>query len=368
MIGKLIVFGNVGDLTKPPKGGGQSSSRRVMQGFQEAGLSTSYLSRHMATWKGRIAHIIEVLLFGFIDLCKLIAKMRKEDNTNTAFFYMTFSGTLLPYEYILTKVVKWMGFKRVMYLQGGQFYHYYNNGSKKYKKLYAKVLNMQNLILFEGKEGIKMSESLTTTPLAYFPSYTFNKDIPVSLPSRPTDKIQLIFFGRIDPNKNVHIIIECFEILCKQYDNIYLTIIGGPGKSIKYASEIKQQINQSAYADHIQRYDRSPYSFIKEQMQTHHFFIFPTKEPCEGHSNALSEAMSQGLIPIVSNHNFNLSIVGDESLVVDGYSPEEYAKRISRIIENGEIERISKQMIEREIQYFSYDAVNPEITKMLKSL
>ena len=368
MINHLFVFGNIGDMSIPPKGGGQSSSRRVMQGFQEAGLSTSHLARHLATWEGRIAHVVEVLLYGLIDLFKLILKLRKEDKTNTAFFHMTFSGPLLPYEYILTKVVKWMGFKRVMYLQGGQFYHYYNNGKKSYKKLYAKVLNMQDLVLFEGKEGIELSQSLTSTPLAYFPSYTFNKDIPQESPSRPTDEIGLIFFGRIDPNKNIHVVIECFELLCKKYDNIHLTIIGGPGNSKQYVNDIEQQINRSTYVNRINRYGLSPYSFIKEMMQTHHFFVFPTQEPCEGHSNSLSEAMSQGLVPIVSKHNFNPSVVGNEALVVDGYSPQEYAKRISHIIDNHEFKNLSKQMREREIQLFSYEAVNPEVTRLLKSL
>ncbi len=369
MISKLFVFGNIGDLHQLPKGGGgQTSCRRVMQGFQEAGLEIAHVSRHFAEWKGKLLHLVEVLLFAVIDLFKIFFHLRKEDPKTTGFFHMTFSGPLLPYEYIVTKMVRMMGFKSVIYLQGGQFMHYYNKEGDTYKRLFAKVLNMQACVMFEGKEGIDLVGPFTSVPLSYFPSYTFNKDIPQKNPLRPADKIGLIFFGRIDPNKNVDVIIDCFELLCKKYTNVYLTIIGGPGNSSQYVSDIDRKINLSPYANRISRYGLSPYPFIKEMMQTHHFFVFPTKEPCEGHSNSLSEAMSQGLVPIVSKHNFNPSIVGNDTLVVDGYSPEDYAKSISRIIDNGDFQQLSEQMIKREVSLFSYDAVNPAVTRMLKAL
>lgn len=369
MAGKLFVFGNIGDLSQLPKGGGgQTSCRRVMQGFQDAGLEISHLSRHFAEWEGKLLHIIEVLLFGVADLFKLFLHLRKENPHRTLFFHMTFSGPLLPYEFIVTKLVRWMGFKSVMYLQGGQFLHYYYKGGKSYRKLFAKVLNMQACVMFEGKEGIDLVRPFTSVPLSYFPSYTFNKDIPATPPKRPATPIRLLFFGRIDANKNIDVIIRCFEELCKHRNDIHLTIIGGPGKSKDYVARIDQMIIKSPYHTHIKRHGLSSFSFIKEQMQTHHFFIFPTSEPCEGHSNALSEAMSQGLVPIVSDHNFNRSIVGDDRLVVEDLSPSSFAEKVESILDDGSFEAISCQMLERERSLYSYDAVNPRVTQELKAL
>lgn len=369
MVSKLFVFGNIGNLDELPKGGGgQTSCRRVMQGFREAGLEISHVSRHFAEWEGWFLHIIEVLFFAIVDLVKIFIYLRKEDKHTTLFYHMTFSGPLLPYEYIITKMVKMMGFKSVMYLQGGQFMHYYKKGGKIYKHLFAKVLDMQALVMFEGKEGIDLVRPLTSTPLSHFPSYTFNKDIPPSPPHRPMDSIRLLFFGRIDANKNVDVVIECFEQLCQKNDNIYLTIIGGPGNSKEYVAKIDRMIAQSPFRSHIDRYGLSPFSFIKEQMQTHHFFIFPTSEPCEGHSNSLSEAMSQGLVPIVSDHNFNKSIVGDEQLVVDTLSPRAFADKVETILKDGTYDNFAQQILERERNLYSYDAVNPRITEELKAL
>ncbi len=366
---KVFVFANIGDINKPPKGGGgQSSSRRVMQGFRNAGLEVSCLSRHFAQWRGKVAHIIEVLLFAVIDLVKIVYHLRKEDKKSTIFYHMTFSGPLLPYEYIVTKIVNRLGFKSIMYLQGGQFYYYYRIKGKKYRQLFAKVLDMQEIVQFEGKEGIDLASSITSTPLSYFPSYTFNQDIPSTPPERSTESIRLLFFGRIDPNKHIEIVIDCFEVLCKQRDNIYLTIIGGPGSSKRYVEEIDLKIQNSVHRNHIDRFGLSPFDFIKEKMKTHHFFIFPTTEPCEGHSNALSEAMSQGLIPIVHDHNFNRSIVGDDLFVVNDLDPSSYAKKIINILDTGDISSLFTKMIERERMLYSYDAVNPQIVKELKSI
>lgn len=369
MVRKLFVFGNIGDLKELPKGGGgQTSCRRVMHGFEEAGLEVAHVSRHFAEWKGKLLHVIEVLFFGLTDLFKIFFHLRKEDPYSTLFFHMTFSGHLLPYEYIVTKMVRIMGFKSVMYLQGGQFLHYYNKGGKRYRALFAKVLNLQAMVLFEGKEGIDLSSSITTTPLSYFPSYSFNKDIPTNVPVRSAETVRLLYFGRIDPHKHVEIVIDCFELLCEHRDDVYLTIIGGPGSSKEYVNQIDKKILSSSHSSHIERYNLSPYEFIKEKMQTHHFFVFPTSEPCEGHSNSLSEAMSQGLIPIVSKHNFNGSIVGNDLLVVDDLSAKAFADTIERILDEGKMESLSRQMLERERELYSYDAVNPRIVKELKDL
>ena len=366
---KVFVFANIGDTSKPPiGGGGQSSSRRVMKGFRDAGLEVVGLSRHYAHWEGKVAHIIEVLLFAVIDLVRIVFKLLKQNRKETIFYHMTFSGPLLPYEYIITKIVKCLGFKCVMYLQGGQFYYYYKIKGKRYRRLFAKVLDMQELVQFEGKEGIDLSSSITTTPLSYFPSYSFNKDIPTNVPVRSAETVRLLYFGRIDPHKHVEIVIDCFELLCEHRDDVYLTIIGGPGSSKEYVNQIDKKILSSSHSSHIERYNLSPYEFIKEKMQTHHFFVFPTSEPCEGHSNSLSEAMSQGLIPIVSKHNFNGSIVGNDLLVVDDLSAKAFADTIERILDEGKMESLSRQILERERELYSYDAVNPRIVKELKDL
>lgn len=45
----------------------------------------------------------------------------------------------------------------------------------------------------------------------------------------------------------------------------------------------------------------------------------------EGHSNSLTEAMTFGVVPVVSTAGFNASIVSNEELVVSDINPERYS-------------------------------------------
>ncbi len=129
MIKKIFLFGNIGNLAELPKSGGQTSCRRVMKGLQNEGFEVIPIIRHMAELESWWGHKIEVLSFALIDLFKLMWKLHGQNRKSTFFFQLTFSGSLVPYEYVLTSVVKWMGFRCGMYLQGGQFMDAYNYGS-----------------------------------------------------------------------------------------------------------------------------------------------------------------------------------------------------------------------------------------------
>ena len=221
---------------------------------------------------------------------------------------------------------------------------YYKKGSKQHRSMFKKVMDLQEKVFFEGKESLKLVERISKTPLVFFPNYVFDNQIPTKMPTKPKDNIGLLYFGRIAPNKNIDIILDVFEILCKKHDNLSLIMIGGIGQSKAYAEKIDYRISKSPYKTKITRMGLTSFEEIKKIMQTQHFFIFPSKEKAEGHSNSLNEAMSQGLIPIVSDYHFNRSIVGDERLIVDGFDADQYAKKIERIINDGSFYSISEQM------------------------
>ena len=61
-----------------------------------------------------------------------------------------------------------------------------------------------------------------------------------------------------------------------------------------------------------------------------HFFLFPTHEYGEGHSNSLTEAMSYGVVPVASDWGYNKSVVGDDNLIVDGYDARMYSDIIKK--------------------------------------
>ena len=368
MIMKVFMFGNFGKMSELPKSGGQTSCRRVFKGLVDYGFDAEVIVRHRCELHGKILHLIEVLFFALIDLINIIKRLAFQKRSDTIFFQMTFSDTLAPYEYLITKVLHFMGFKCVIYLQGGQVL-LYPKRSKLLKNIFIKTMDLQEMVLFEGQESLNLVKEVSRQEkLVYFPVYVFEKDIPASLSVRPNDRINLCYFGRIGPGKNTIVIIETFELLCKKYDNVYLTIIGGAGQSRKYVAQVDKMIEDSIYKNRITRKGLSSFLYINEMMQTQHFYLFPTAERCEGHSNALTECMSQGVVPIVSNYHFNASVVGENMLVVDGYSPQAYADRISNIIDNGLWKDFSEKMWNRVKDRYSYIKVNNYICEQLKNI
>ena len=368
MIKKLYIFANMGHLNELPKSGGQSSARRVMKGLQESGFTIVPIRRHRAELEGRWRHQMEIMTFAVIDLLKIILKIAFGSRKSSVFFLLTYAGPLVPYELIITRVVRIMGYKSMIYLKGGQVLDYYKSGSDRHRRMFKKTMDLQTKVFFEGMESLKLVEGISETPLVYFPNFVFEGQIPDVLLEKPKDTIGLLYFGRIAPNKNIDIVIDAFELLCKRYDNLHLTIIGGVGQSKAYADMIDQRIVNSPYKTKITRMGITPFETIKEIMQTQHFFVFPSKERAEGHSNSLNEAMSQGLIPIVSNYHFNRSVVGDDRVVVDGFDAKSYAERIESILNQGNFKQLSEIMWKRVKNQFANIIIMDNISKELKSV
>lgn len=369
MINKLYIFANTGKMHKLPVSGGQTSVRRIMAGFHEEGIDVVPIRRHRATLSSKFGHIVEVLYFAVFDLIKMVFKMLLGRRKNTAFMQVTFAGSLVPYELIRTCIAKCMGYKCVKYLQGGKMMDTLPNGSRLHKWMYRKDADWQEMILFEGMEALQLTRDITSTKLVYFPSYMVDEHIPTLCPQKPTDEWNIMYFGRMDRLKNVLVTIEAFNRVSAMlpHQKVRLTLIGG-GHHKDYLRKIDEAIAESPYQAHIERYGLAPFDFIKEKMQSAHFYLFPTAIKAEGHSNALNEAMSQGLVPIVSNFHFNASIVGNEKFVVEGYNPKDYAERIVSFINSGEMANYSREVWERVKQLYAKSVVLHDVAEQIKNL
>lgn len=370
MINKLYVFSNCGFLDKLPKSGGQTSARRVMDGLKKGGFEVVPIRRHRAELEGKWKHKLEISYFAIWDALKIFSKMLFGNRKNSAFLHLTYAGPLVPYELFLTRMVRFLGYPAMEYLKGGQVMDMYPVGSQKHKAMFKKNMDLQSLVMFEGEASMQLASSVSNTPMLYFPNYIFDDKIPSCCPPKPKNSINMCYFGRISPDKNVHIGIDTFNLLKEKHPewNIHYTIVGGKGKSAEYVSIIDKLIEESPYKKYITRTGNSPQDYLIKMMENCHFFLFPSKEPCEGHSNALNEAMSQGLIPIVSDYHFNRAIVGDDRCIVDGFESKDYVETIENIISMGLIEELGLKMWQRVKENYSYSKVNGEIVKIIKEL
>ena len=370
MIKKIYVFSNCGFLDQLPKSGGQTSARRVMDGLRKSGFDVVPIRRHRAELEGKWKHKLEVAYYAVYDALKITVKMFFGNRKYSAFLHLTYAGPLVPYELFLTRIVRFMGYPALEYLKGGQVMDMYPAGNAKHKAMFKKNMDLQSLVMFEGEASMQLASSVSNTPLIYLPNYIFDEKIPSVCPKKPENEIGICYFGRISPDKNVHIGIEVFNILCERHPDwiLHYTIVGGKGKSAAYVEKVAKMIAESPFKDKITRVGNSSQEYLIKMMQTHHIFLFPSKEPCEGHSNALNEAMSQGLIPIVSDYHFNRAIVGDDSCVVNGFDAKDYAETIEKLIQGGNLEALAKKMWFRVKENYSYSVVNNKLCNTLKKI
>lgn len=367
MIKTLYVFANMGHLDELPKSGGQTSARRVMRGFTEAGFRVVPIRRHRNECEG-FFHFVEKMFFALFDSIKIFAKLLFGERSSGAFVHLTYAGPLVPFELITTLIAKILGYRCLTYLKGGQFVDSFPKGSWFHKRLFKMNMDLQEKVFFEGMESLNLVRCVTKTPLVYFPNYVFERQIQGNDFARSKDCVNLIYFGRIAPNKNIHIVLQTFEILCEVLGNVHLTIIGGVGQSRCYAEEIQTLVDNSKYRSQITKMGNTPFETIQQILKSQHFFLFPSKEVCEGHSNSLNEAMSQGVVPIVSNYHFNKSIVGDDLLVVDGFDAQLYADAVKKIVLANTFNELSLKMRERIKEHFTYNVVNERICEEVRSV
>ena len=366
MIRTIYIFANFGNFKELPLGGGQSSARRTMDTLRKMGYNVVPIVRHRSVHLGKISHKLEVLSFALIDIFKILSKTITGNRDNAIFFHLTYSGSLLPYEYILAKMMHIMGYRNFMYLQGGRTNRLYYNGSTFYKNLFKKTMDLHEEVMFEGMENLKLVQSISNIKTFYFPNYTEDGFNPETLPIKPKGVINICYVGRIQAVKNVLIGIETYNILCKKYHNIHYTIIGGGRKNDDYEERVIKAINESPHKKNITKLPSSSHAVIKEILKSQHIYLFPSNESVEGHSNALNEAMAWGCVPVISNNNYLPDIVDDPNLVVYDFKPESYAKKIEEIIETMDIEQLSKKMYERVKNNFIQSVVEKNLCENLK--
>lgn len=367
MLHDIHIFANFGKLDETPKSGGQTSARRVMKGLESLGYKTYPIVKHRSEWKGRLAHKVEVLLFAVGDVLKIFCRLLFKRRKDSAFMMLTYAGSLVPFEWIITLMVRLLGFKSIYYLKGGKLLDTYPTGSERHKRLFRKTIDRQSLALFEGMDSLDIVKNITKTPLVYFPNYVAD-DLLSTYQEKTQSPIGILYFGRVTPEKHTHICIEAFHLLADKYPDLHLTIIGDSTRAINYTARIAQAAADSPYHDRISKLGNSPFDILLEAMKAHHFFLFPSHEQAEGHSNSLTEAMTLGLIPIVSDWHFNRNIVGDDRLVVKGYNAEDYASKIDEIIRSGEMATLSHFSRQRVKDAFTESVVLQKIDKSLKSI
>jgi len=114
--------------------------------------------------------------------------------------------------------------------------------------------------------------------------------------------------------------------------------------------------------------NRMKFDNIAVLLEKTHFFLYPSTNPTEGHSNALTEAMAFGVIPVASDAGFNRQVVGNDALIMNSLDARKYAECIANILAHGSGEGIALALRQRVERNFSQSVVSARMRAVLNEL
>lgn len=354
MIPRIYYYANCGKMEKIPFGGGEVGNRRTLTLFRKIGYEVVHIEKYSSPrLNNKILNSIIVIAKAFVNMMEFFLILLLGRKKKSIVHIVGFYGQMVYFEFLLIGISKILGFKTVYEMRGGGADVFYRTMGKRYRRKFDKIIRKADFIFSQGMENNPLVHDIDASKhIFYYPNYVMDDFYPSEYPEKPTDKINLIYFGRIAPSKNIDVVISVFANLRRKYDNIYLDIIGNYNDKT-YFDKIVELAHTAGISDYVRIHPACDHDRLKEHLRNKHFYIFPTNEPREGHSNAMTEAMAWGLIPISTDHGFNRSVLSFNELIADCMDPICFAEKVEQIVEQGRITEISRFMYERVGRFFT---------------
>ena len=364
MTPRIYFFANFGNWSRQPYGGGEIGNRRTLGMMRRAGYDVRLIEKYNRVFKHTWTDAIIIICLMAWNIIKFFFILLFGRRKNSLVHIVGFYGSTIYFEHILVSISHLLGYRTIYEMRGGGATFHYNDGTKLYRHLFEATIRQTDYIFSQGQENKPLLDSIAPyNHFFYYPNCVMRDFCPDTYPEKPTDRINLLYFGRVSKQKNVDIVVDAFNLLAAKYENIYLDVIGNCTEPA-YIEEIMHRINASNYKSRITMHPACNHNKLKEYLSDKHIFLFPTTEPREGHSNALTEAMSWGLIPIATDMGFNRTIIGNNDLIVEKLSSESFALAVIQIIESGKITELSiqafKQIQDNYTEKIVYDRLKEE--------
>ncbi len=349
---EIIFYAPIGKGTPPERiGGAEAGCLKTMKIYEVAGIKVIHLDRPVSKG-GIVKYIIGMLLAPIKLLCLLLCHPKAIVHV-VGFYHRT-----VGQEKLLVMISKMMGHKVIYEPRNGSMVISYNEGDESYRTKLSYLLRTPDVVLCQGLEYVDMIKRTWGLDRSYYPNYIMDEYIQPNELERGK-QIKLLYFGRVVPEKNVDVVIKTASLLKQKGFDVVLNIIGGC--SAEYQKVLNNVISDEKIEDIVTFYGRKTFPFIAEILHKSHYYIFPSSEANEGHSNSLTEAMGCGVVPIVSKAGFNESICGNTDLVADNLFPQTYMSIIEKIEREGKWGTYSNFCYNRVINNYTQSIVKSKL-------
>jgi len=358
---EVIFYAPLGRGIKESKiGGAEMGCRRTLRVYQDAGFDV-YCVEKAVNNGPRVRYALSFAR----TYAELVAKMLA--HPRAVVHIVGFYDKIIDMELLLVRTAKALHRKVAYEIRNGGMINVFHTRDDAYRRKQLEIFRLADGILCQGECFVDFIKEKLGKDTFYYPNFVDDELILPVEPQSTDGEIRLVYFGRVVPSKNIDVVIRAASELMRVYPAVRLDIIGGVDAD--YQARLDQVVRESRLAPGAVRFHgRKSLEYIMGILRESHFFVFPSSEACEGHSNSLTEAMACGVVPVVSRVGFNASIVGDAGLIVDTLLPEDYAARMADILRSGRYPALAKAQQRRILDRFTRSLIAPRLTDYISRL
>lgn len=356
---KIILYGpSEKNIPQYRIGGAEVGTNRTMELLKKNGYEVVLINKP-TLYYSKLKFITD-----YLKAKRQIRKYLKEGNN--IFYCIGFYYRNASIENRFIDIAKKYNNKVIYEPKNGSLITSLNDGDDEYKNVMDSIFANSDYIFCQGKLYKDYLNEKYSSKAIYIPNF-IKKEMIVDDKKFNNDSLDLVFWGRITKSKNVELIIDIFNFVSEIIDKkVTLTLIGSVDD--EYLKIINEKIEQSKYFKNITLLERKTLLEIKDIVKNKHFYLFPSAEKNEGHSNALTEAIAFGLVPIASDFGFNADIIGNNDLIIKQFDAKIYAKTIVNIYNDVKYYEYSKELINKVRNNFIEEIVDKKIIDTINSL
>lgn len=358
---KIVLFGPLGNnIPKERIGGAEKGCRRSICLLEENNFDV------IAIEKPTMFYGIKRFVTGYYHcIIKLIGELRKKDES--VFYLIGFYDKQIYLEAFMIFLAHLFKRKIVYEPKNGGLVKLYNSSSAMYKKASDYIFRNSNVIFCQGMEYVRFLEKSGYVNQIYLPNYISNENQRYYLENdEQSRRFDIIYVGRLTKDKNVELVIDAFEEIVRCKKDARLVLIGGAEDT--YKRKLMEKLGNCGILKSTVITGVLQFKDISKYLMSAKYFVFPSNNKSEGHSNALTEAMYFGVVPIASDIGFNRDVIGNDELIVEKYNASDYASKILAIEEDRHWLQLSTCVRKRVLNEFTENAVIDRYLGVLNKL
>lgn len=318
---KVIFWGPLGLIKDGVVGGGEAGNHKTIFFLQQCGFSVRCVGK---PYPDKLRDKLGIVYF--FSLLKSCCKVFLHGIADRpAIIYVSAFGMhLLFFEFIIFIISKFLGIKFVYEVRGGAYENEFNRRTCIYQFFSRMILRNADLVAVQVPKVYRFVQSLGVKFPLYYPNYIMSSQYSCSFRKIKQEVINVIYFGRIVESKGVEIALDVINILLEKKCKVEFLLVGSIEDN--YFHILDNKITTRGINASVKIIPPLSFNELVVMISRSQFFLFPTKNKIEGHSNSLLEAMAFGVIPLCSDQCHNRDFVPMQIPVFS--SVEQYAEYI----------------------------------------